>query len=75
VFCGKLLWSLKTFMSVSSLSSYSCSTCRILGDVLAGICGSFLAHGMKSHFATRAASWLHKEIGIEARPGFDTLMT
>ena len=25
------------------------------GDVLAGICGSFLAQGMKSHFAAGAA--------------------
>ena len=39
------------------------------GDVLAGICGSFLAQGMKSHFAAGAASWLHNEIGIEAGPG------
>ena len=39
------------------------------GDVLAGICGSFLAQGMKSHFAAGAASWLHNEIGIQAGPG------
>ncbi len=39
------------------------------GDVLAGICGSFLAQGMKSHFAAGAASWLHNEVGIEAGPG------
>ena len=39
------------------------------GDVLAGICGSFLAQGMKSHFAAGAASWFHNEIGIEAGPG------
>ena len=39
------------------------------GDVLAGVCGSFLAQGMKSHFAAGAASWLHNEVGIEAGPG------
>jgi len=39
------------------------------GDVLAGICGSFLAQGMKSHFAAGAASWLHNEVGIESGPG------
>ena len=40
------------------------------GDVLAGICGSFLAQGMKSHQAAAAASWLHNEIGLENGPGF-----
>ena len=39
------------------------------GDVLAGICGSFLAQGMKSHFAAGAGSWLHNEIGIQTGPG------
>lgn len=39
------------------------------GDVLAGLCGSFIAQGMKSHDAAAAASWLHNEIGLDAGPG------
>ena len=39
------------------------------GDILAGICGGFIAQGMKSHEAAAAASWLHNEIGLEVGPG------
>ena len=39
------------------------------GDVLSGICGSFLGQGMKSHYAAAAASWIHNEIGLDAGPG------
>ena len=39
------------------------------GDVLAGVCGSFLGQGMKSHYAAAAASWLHNQIGLDVGPG------
>jgi len=39
------------------------------GDVLAGLCGGFLAQGLPPFEAATAASWLHGDAGLRAGPG------